>query len=168
MLLPTPKIKVGTVWSGNQNRRQDGNQFVWARNNGSGNFTILNNVQQGNGDFLQGVAVANFQSGSTDVILSWHARTSAVQRLSVPGNPSSGTWSMGQLPPASQFDAHTVETDLAGQLFGGRNILPPLAGNQMPENCENDQGNQHPRCREGALRGSPATALQKTDRVGNP
>ncbi len=108
---------LGTVWSGNQNRRQDGNQFVWARNNGSGNFTILNNVQQGNGDFLQGVAVANFQSGSTDVILSWHARTSAVQRLTVPGNPASSTWTMGQLPPASQFEDLSVgDIDRDGDL----------------------------------------------------
>ena len=39
----------------------------------------------------------------------------------------------------------TIIPDLVGQLPGGGNILPPLAGHQMPENGKNDQSNQHPR-----------------------
>ena len=34
-------------------------RFVWARNNGSGSFSILDNVETGDGDFLQGVAVGH-------------------------------------------------------------------------------------------------------------
>jgi hypothetical protein len=96
---------LGTVWDGaNPDQKHRGDRFVWARNNGSGSFTVLNNVPQGNGDFLQGVAVAEFQPGTTEVILSWHARSSSLQRLTVPANPSAGTWVMDQLSPASQFE----------------------------------------------------------------
>lgn len=34
--------------------------FAWARNDGHGNFTVLTNVQSGQGDFLQGVTVGRF------------------------------------------------------------------------------------------------------------
>ncbi|MCK4819988.1 VCBS repeat-containing protein, partial [bacterium] len=37
--------------------------FVWAQNNGAGSFTILDNIETGNGNFLQGVAVEHFHSG---------------------------------------------------------------------------------------------------------
>ena len=48
--------------------------FAWARNSGSGVFTVLTNVATGGtGDFLQGVAVARFASGGPlEVALSWH------------------------------------------------------------------------------------------------
>ncbi len=77
-------------------------QFVWARNNGSGSFTILNNVQAGQGDFLQGVAVSRYQSSGLEVALSWHESGRGVQMLSVPSNPSSGTWAWRQASGTSQ------------------------------------------------------------------
>jgi hypothetical protein len=82
---------LGTPWQGSGADPD----FVWARNNGSGTFTILaDTVSSGVGDFLQGVTVARFQpSGSLEVALSWHNGTGqGVQMLTVPSDPSSGTW----------------------------------------------------------------------------
>jgi hypothetical protein len=81
-------------------------RFVWARNDGSGTFTILDNVESGDGDFLQGVAVERFQDGgSLQVALSWHIAGKGVQRLTVPSNPSSETWIRDQISPTSQDEA---------------------------------------------------------------
>jgi hypothetical protein len=80
--------------------------FVWARNDGSGTFMILDNVESGDGDFLQGVAVERFEGGgSLQVALSWHAAGKGVQRLTVPSNPSSGTWARDQVSSTSQDEA---------------------------------------------------------------
>jgi len=80
--------------------------FVWARNDGTGAFTILHNVDSGDGDFLQGVAVESFESNSDlQVALSWHAAGKGVQRLAVPANPSSGMWGWDQLSSTSQDEA---------------------------------------------------------------
>jgi hypothetical protein len=89
---------------GTQGKGSESNpNFVWARNDGSGSFTILDNVESGDGDFLQGVAVERFQSGGAlQVALSWHAAGKGVQRLTVPSNPSSGTWTREQMSSTSQ------------------------------------------------------------------
>jgi hypothetical protein len=77
--------------------------FVWARNDGSGSFTILSNVPNGDGDFLQGVAVGRFQSGSNlEIALSWHDETTGVQSLTVPLDPVNETWSWAQISTTSQ------------------------------------------------------------------
>ncbi|MBI5474640.1 MAG: T9SS type A sorting domain-containing protein, partial [Ignavibacteriae bacterium] len=76
--------------------------FVWARNNGSGSFTMLNNIQSGQGDFLQGTAVGRFQGGALEVALSWHESNRGVQSLTVPANPSSSTWTWKRLTTTSQ------------------------------------------------------------------
>lgn len=109
---------LGTVWDGaNPNQPHKGDELVWARNDGSGNFTILDNIQDGTGDFLQGVATAEFQPGTTEVFLSWHARTSNLQRLTVPSNPSGSTWQIDQIPPDSQFeDLSVADIDRDGDL----------------------------------------------------
>jgi hypothetical protein len=80
--------------------------FVWARNEGSGAFTVLENVESGDGDFLQGVAVGRFQGGDhLEVALSWHMAGKGVQRLIVPANPSSDTWTRDQVSLTSQDEA---------------------------------------------------------------
>lgn len=62
--------------------------FVWARNHGSGSFTIYDNLPAGEGDFLQGVAVGRFAPGRRlEVALSWHEQGRGVQMLSVPREP---------------------------------------------------------------------------------
>jgi hypothetical protein len=77
--------------------------FVWARNDGSGNFVILDNIEPGEGDFLQGAAVAHFQSGGPlEVALSWHEDGKGIQMLTVPKDPSGDTWSWRQISGISQ------------------------------------------------------------------
>jgi hypothetical protein len=83
--------------------------FVWARNDGSGSFTILNNIQKGDGDFLQGAAIARFNSGGPlEVALSWHGKGKGVQMLVVPSDPSSGTWTWKKIHDGSQDEQLTA------------------------------------------------------------
>jgi hypothetical protein len=91
---------LGTV-SNNANLSERGNAFVWARNDGSGAFTILNNISAGTGDFLQGV-VAESTAGTTTVALSWHASAAGIQQLQVPADPVNTTWPISQLSATSQ------------------------------------------------------------------
>lgn len=81
-------------------------RFVWARNNGSGSFSILTNIDQGAGDFLQGVAVGNLESGGAlKVGLSWHLSGGGIQMLSVPPNLLIDTWTIVTISTASQDEA---------------------------------------------------------------
>ncbi len=78
-------------------------EFVWAKNNGSGSFTILTNVPNGEGDFLQGVAAARFQPGNTlEVALSWHEASRGIQMLTVPANPATTAWTWRRISTVSQ------------------------------------------------------------------
>ena len=77
--------------------------FVWGRNDGQGKFTILNNIEPGNGDFLQGVAVARFRkSGPIEIALSWHEEGKGIQMLTLPSNPSNSKWQLRQISATSQ------------------------------------------------------------------
>jgi hypothetical protein len=88
---------------GTEGQGSDSNaNFQWARNNGSGSFTILDNVQSGDGDFLQGVAVGHFRDAGLEVALSWHLAGKGVQRLTVPGDPSNETWPRDEILGTSQ------------------------------------------------------------------
>jgi hypothetical protein len=62
--------------------------FVWGRNDGSGRFTIHQNVASGDGDFLQGVAVGPLGGQGLEVALSWHQAGKGIQRLHVPADPA--------------------------------------------------------------------------------
>ena len=80
-------------------------QFVWARNNGTGSFTILNNIPNGTGEFLQGVETrrfANIASEAYKVALSWHAGGVGIQMLTVPENPSTGSWGLSLASSTTQ------------------------------------------------------------------
>jgi hypothetical protein len=92
---------------GTQGKGSDTNAvFVWGRNDGSGNFTILNNIEPGDGDFLQGVAVGNFHSSSSvEIALSWHEEEKGIQMLTVPLDPSNDIWSLRQISTISQDEA---------------------------------------------------------------
>ncbi len=77
--------------------------FAWGRNDGAGNFTILTNIPNGQGDFLQGVAVDRFQSGGAlEVALSWHRSNQGVQMLTVPADPVGTAWQWRQISAAPQ------------------------------------------------------------------
>lgn len=94
-----------------------GSTFVWARNDGAGIFEIHNNVDAGEGDFLQGVTAGAFGSGGSEVLLSWHNRTDALQSLNVPGDPAVGQWPIREIPPVSQAeDLSTGDIDGDGDL----------------------------------------------------
>lgn len=77
--------------------------FAWARNDGSGSFTVLTNVEDGSGTFLQGAVAGPLQdNGVPYIALSWHNSASSVQRIIVPYDPSIDTWTWEELSPSSQ------------------------------------------------------------------
>ena len=77
--------------------------FVWARNDGLGTFTILKNISGGDGDFLQGVAIAPFESaGNRGVALSWHISGKGIQMITLPSDVSVDMWTLRQISPLSQ------------------------------------------------------------------
>jgi len=78
-------------------------KFVWAQNDGKGSFTIFNNVSNGDGDFLQGIAVDRFNDGSPiNIALSWHADGKGIQMLTIPENPFTQTWPWHRISSTSQ------------------------------------------------------------------
>lgn len=81
-------------------------RFVWAHNDGSGSFTVLNNIKPGAGDFLQGVAVGTLaDGGGVKVALSWHSPGDGIQMLSVPADPLVDTWTIEEISTLSQDEA---------------------------------------------------------------
>lgn len=77
--------------------------FVWGRNNGSGNFSIFKNIMNGDGDFLQGAAIAQFQKADgLGIALSWHETGKGIQMLTVPPNPADKMWVLNKITEISQ------------------------------------------------------------------
>jgi hypothetical protein len=71
-----------------------GEDFSWARNDGSGAFTNfdITNAATG-GDFLQGVSLHQLIVGDQEeVVLSWHNGGSGTAMLSVPDDPTTAAW----------------------------------------------------------------------------
>jgi len=87
--------------------------FVWAKNNGHGKFEILRNIEPGNGDFLQGVAVANIEN-KIDIAFSWHSNGNGIQLLTVPKIPSDELWTIKKISNFSldeQLSAADIDHD---------------------------------------------------------
>ncbi|MCI0393215.1 MAG: VCBS repeat-containing protein [Acidobacteria bacterium] len=82
--------------------------FVWARNDGQGSFTVLSNITKGDGDFLQGAAVMHRVGGPVEVALSWHASGKGIQLFTAPKNPSTDTWKWRQISEVSQDEELSV------------------------------------------------------------
>ncbi len=87
-------------------------EFVWARNDGAGQFDILDNIEAGTGDFLQGAVVGRLGYGSDaeslleSVVLSWHGADQGIQILTVPDDPAAETW------PVMTISAYTLNEEL--------------------------------------------------------
>ncbi|MCB0064890.1 MAG: VCBS repeat-containing protein [Caldilineaceae bacterium] len=78
-------------------------KFLWAQNDGSGNFSIHENIAAGDGDFLQGSTLLAEPTGSgRSVILSWHDEQKALQQLTIPTDPVAQQWPMQVLSDHTQ------------------------------------------------------------------
>ena len=80
-------------------------ELVWAENDGGGGFTVHDNLDGGDGDFLQGVAIARFQGGRPQIALSWHQAGRGVQMLTVPEDPLRARWPLRKISAGSQDEA---------------------------------------------------------------
>jgi hypothetical protein len=77
--------------------------LVWAQNNGEGTFRILKNISKGEGDFLQGTAMARRpEQGRATVFLSWHESGKGIQMLNIPSDPSIQNWPLQVISNISQ------------------------------------------------------------------
>jgi hypothetical protein len=88
--------------------------LAWARNDGDGEFTVMENLDSGEGPFLQGVTVAKFQYlEPLRVALSWEDGTET-RMLTVPPDPSSGIWTIATESDASlgeDLDTGDIDRD---------------------------------------------------------
>lgn len=83
-------------------------EFVWAKNDGKGNFKIYDNIPVAQGDFLQGVAIARFiPDGPLGVALSWHRANQGLQMFTVPDDPVNERWKWRKISD------HSEDEDLA-------------------------------------------------------
>ncbi|MCB0189587.1 MAG: VCBS repeat-containing protein, partial [Caldilineaceae bacterium] len=81
-------------------------RFAWAQNDGAGNFTLRDNIANGDGDFLQGVTLLSAEADQpTTIALSWHATNRPLQLLTVPTDPTVQEWSIQQLSLTTQSEA---------------------------------------------------------------
>lgn len=95
---------LGTEGKGSESNAR----FVWGRNDGKGGFTILTNIAMADGDFLQGIAVAQFKYRRIDVALSWHRAGRGIQVLTVPAKPTEMQWTWRRLTEYSQDEMLSV------------------------------------------------------------
>jgi hypothetical protein len=126
---------LGTKWSGGTAGPEIGRAFIWARNNGNGTFEIIDtNTSPASGNFLQGAAVAYFQPGRPEIVLSWHQESLArLDSLVVPEAPRTQSWSVRTLTTTTQSEEVSV-ADIDGD--GDQDIL---LGTIWLENLGNGQ-----------------------------
>lgn len=86
-------------------------EFVWARNEGGGKFSV-GKAATCKGDFLQGVAVAQFHPREPlTVLLSWHhgdLGQLGLMKLTVPSHPKTAGWNCEKLTDFSKEEELTV------------------------------------------------------------
>jgi|GEM_PF-281387 len=85
-------------------------RFVWTRNDGAGGFTVLENIPDGSGSFLQGTAAATFTIDRAldfnpgEVALSWENGGGGIQMLTVPEDPSGQAWGWRNISSTTLFE----------------------------------------------------------------
>jgi len=83
--------------------------FVWAQNDGTGTFEVIDDIQTAEGDFLQGVVIDQFGNGENPVVaLSWHVQGQGIQTLRIPTDPESDDWLWSRISTTSQDEALSV------------------------------------------------------------
>jgi hypothetical protein len=114
---------------GTRGKMPNENDFIWAKNDGKGNFALYENIGKGDGDFLQGIAVANFvPDGPLQIALSWHAADKGIQMITVPENPTEEDWTM------QKVTEHTLDEDLSVGDINGNGLLDIYQGTQWIQN----------------------------------
>lgn len=69
-----------------------GSQFFWGDNDGLGHFSVNKNIENAQGDYLQGIG---YLEQSNRVALSWHQADQGVQLLTIPSDPlQKWTWEL--------------------------------------------------------------------------
>jgi hypothetical protein len=82
------------------NGQHSGDDFSWARNDGTGVFTNFDIAPSGGGDFLQGVSVDQvIAGGGTEIVLSWHNGGPGTSMFTVPGDPTDPNWPLPVISP---------------------------------------------------------------------
>ena len=91
-----------------------GERLVWARNLGSGEFDVLDNIDDARGDFLQGSAFLP-EEGDREprVLLSWHGKGQGIQSVTVPEQALDEDWRWSQFSPLS-LDEELSVADVDG------------------------------------------------------
>ncbi len=112
----------------------EGAQLVWAQNNGTGDFTVFTNIPAGNTNysepFLAGIAGGVFSIGGPyQMAINWNGAEqtgSPVQMLTVPNDPTTGTWPLVDISPDSSgedIQVGDIDQDNDLDLFQGINWL---------------------------------------------
>ncbi len=83
-------------------------QFVWAENDGQGQFVIHSNIDScESGDFLQGSAIIELKDGY-GIALGWHAGGKGTYIIRIPENPTSQPWPIDLITETTQKEDISV------------------------------------------------------------
>lgn len=111
------------------------NQFVLARNEGAGRFSLRTDLPAGSGDFLQGAVAGKLANRKVFVAVSWH-KGKNIESLSYPSDKFPEPWTLGVLSSNSLNEQLTI-----GDI--DRDTDPDLLlGTQWLRN-DNDSWSQH-------------------------
>ncbi|CAM4384929.1 malectin domain-containing carbohydrate-binding protein [Zobellia nedashkovskayae] len=111
-----------------------GAQLIWAQNDGNGNFTVYENIPEGDTDyvepFLAGIAGGVFDDSSTyRMAINWNGAESTdspIQMLTPSNNITTETWSLVDISSESSgedIQAGDIDRDGRLDLFQGVNWL---------------------------------------------